>query len=105
MDEKDRRSTYRRAADLPRKIAIDTANDAALRPATTLWRMRTAAGDSQASCSVNETINGCDVIVIFTRGLGIAEHFGDVAAAMRHSMEIAGRLMAQGWIEIDLRDD
>jgi hypothetical protein len=77
----------------------------AARPTTTLWRMRSATYDNQASCSVTEvTEDGCDVLVVFAKGLGVPEHFADVGAAMRHSMEIAGRLIAQGWIDIDLHD-
>lgn len=72
---------------------------------TTLWRMRSAAQDNEASCSVTEADNGCDVLVIFTKGLGVPEHFPDVTAAMRHSMEIAGRLSAQGWSDVELADD
>jgi hypothetical protein len=71
---------------------------------TTLWRMRSAAQDNEASCSVTEDGDGCNVLVIFTKGLGVPEHFPDVTAAMRHSMEIAGRLAAQGWSDIDLKD-
>ncbi|HTM05516.1 MAG TPA: hypothetical protein VL173_18530 [Vicinamibacterales bacterium] len=69
-----------------------------------LWRMRSAAGDNQVTCSVITTADGCDVLVIFSKGLGVPEHFTDVTAAMRHSMEIAGRLTAQGWRDIDLSD-
>jgi hypothetical protein len=72
--------------------------------ATTLWRMRSATYHNQASCSVSDAEDGCDVTVVFTAGLGVPEHFDDVGDAMRHSMEIAGRLTAQGWIEIDLHD-
>jgi len=53
---------------------------------------------------VTEDGNGCEVLVLFTKGLGVPERFTDVAAAMRHSMEIAGRLTAQGWSELDLLD-
>jgi hypothetical protein len=74
------------------------------KPSATLWRMQSATLDNQASCSVREDDRGYDVLVVFTKGLGVPEHFDDVTAAMRHSMEIAGRLTAQGWIEIDLRD-
>ena len=69
-----------------------------------LWRMRSAAGDNQVTCSVIANADGCDVLVIFSKGLGVPEHFADVTAAMRHSMEIAGRLTAQGWRDIDLSD-
>ena len=73
--------------------------------ATTLWRMRSATCDNQASCSVSDIgEDGCEVVVVFAKGLGVPEHFGDVVAAMRHSMEIAGRLTAQGWIDVDLHD-
>jgi hypothetical protein len=74
------------------------------RPSITLWRMRSAACDNQASCSVTTADEGCDVLVVFAKGLGVPEHFADVTAAMRHSMEIAGRLIAQGWSDIDLSD-
>ena len=104
MDEKKRRSTGRRVNGQPRKTAIDTATDFTARPATTLWRMRSVTYDNQASCSVTDTEDGCDVLIVFTQGLGVPEHFDDVGAAMRHSMDIAGRLLAQGWIDIDLRD-
>lgn len=71
----------------------------------TLWRMRSATYDNQASCSVTDASHeGCDVLVIFAKGLGVPEHFDDVGAAVRHSMEIAGRLTAQGWVEIELSD-
>lgn len=72
---------------------------------TTLWRMRSATYENEASCSVTDgNGTGCDVLVVFTKGLGVPEHFDDVGAAMRHSMDIAGRLTAQGWIEIDVLD-
>ena len=102
MPEKDRRSTARRFDDFPRKMEI--ATEAPLRPSTTLWRMRSKTWD-QASCSVTEDASGWRVVVVFTRGLGVLEHFDHVEAAMRHSMEIAGRLAAQGWAELDLKDD
>lgn len=103
MDEKDRRSSSRRADDQPRKV---TAADAASRTSTTLWRMRSATYDNQASCSVIEGgRRGCDVLVLFTQGLGVPEHFDDVASALRHAMEIAGRLTAQGWVDVDLADE
>lgn len=71
----------------------------------TLWRMRSATYDNQASCSVTDASNeGCDVLVVFTKGLGVPEHFDDVGAAVQHSMEIAGRLTAQGWVDIELAD-
>lgn len=66
--------------------------------------MRNATLDNQASCSVTSDDSGCDVLVVFTKGLGVPEHFDDVTAAMRHTMAIAGRLTAQGWVDIDLRD-
>ena len=66
--------------------------------------MRSATLDNQASCSVTADDSGCDVLVVFTKGLGVPEHFGDVATAVRHSLEIAGRLTAQGWVDIDLAD-
>ena len=92
----------RRADDQPAKPRIKTADD---RPGTTvLWRMRSASLDNQASCSVTEDEDGCQVLVVFSKGLGVPEHFDNVAAAVRHSMEIAGRLTAQGWIDIDLTD-
>lgn len=69
-----------------------------------MWRMRSATMDNEASCSVTADDHGCDVLVVFAKGLGVPEHFPDVTAAMRHSMEIAGRLTAQGWVDIDLRD-
>ena len=71
----------------------------------TLWRMRSATCDNQASCSVTDASDeGCDVLVIFAKGLGVPEHFDDVGAAVRHSMEIAGRLTAQGWVYVELAD-
>ena len=71
----------------------------------TLWRMRSATYDNQASCSVTDASNeGCDVLVVFTKGLGVPEHFDDVSGAVQHSMEIAGRLTAQGWVDIELAD-
>jgi len=71
----------------------------------TLWRMRSATFDNQASCSVRDASNdGCDVLVVFAKGLGVPEHFDDVDAAVRHSMEIAGRLTAQGWVDLELSD-
>jgi hypothetical protein len=91
MHEKDRRPTVR------------TGN--AAQPAVTLWRMRSATDDNQASCSVTDVGKaGCDVLVVFAKGLGVPEHFDDIGAAVRHSMEIAGRLTAQGWLEIELSD-
>ena len=69
-----------------------------------MWRMRSAMLDNQASCSVTADSLGCDVLVVFTKGLGVLKHFDDVTTAMRHTMEIAGRLTAQGWVDIDLRD-
>jgi len=103
MDEQDPRSTPRHADDQPAKPRIKTADTAPPRP-TFLWRMRSASLDNQASCSVTEDEDGCQVLVVFSKGLGVPEHFDDVAAAVRHSMEIAGRLTAQGWIDIDLID-
>jgi len=71
----------------------------------TLWRMRSATYDNQASCSVTDVSSeGCDVVVLFTKGLGVPEHFDDVNAAVRHSAEIAGRLTAQGWVDLELSD-
>ena len=102
MDEQDPRSTPRHADDQPAKPRIKTA-DTAPRP-TILWRMRSASLDNQASCSVTEDEHGCHVLVVFAKGLGVPEHFADVTAAMRHSMEIAGRLTAQGWVDVDLSD-
>jgi hypothetical protein len=67
--------------------------------------MRSTTHDNQASCSVVECDEGgCDVRVIFAKGLGVPEHFRDIRAAVRHAMEIAGRLTAQGWADIDLAD-
>ena len=66
--------------------------------------MRSAMLDNQASCSVTADDTGCDVLVVFTKGLGVPEHFDDVTTALRHSLEIAGRLTAQGWVDMDLRD-
>jgi hypothetical protein len=66
--------------------------------------MRSAANDNHASCSVIENGAGCDLLVVFSKGLGVPEHFADVTAALRHAMEIAGRLTAQGWVEIELLD-
>jgi hypothetical protein len=66
--------------------------------------MKSATLDNQASCSVTEGDSGFDVLVVFAKGLGVPEHFDDVTAALCHSMEIAGRLTAQGWLEIDLPD-
>ena len=105
MDEKDRRSTVRRSDDRPRKSTLKTTDSLANRPAVTLWRMRSAMCDNQASCSVTETpAGGCSVLIVFAKGLGVPEHFDDIRAAVRHSLEIAGRLSAQGWVEIDLTD-
>jgi hypothetical protein len=71
----------------------------------TLWRMRSSTFDNQASCSVTDASDdGCEVLVIFAKGLGVPEHFDDVDAAVRHSMEIAGRLTAQGWVDLELSD-
>jgi len=103
MDEQDPRSTPRHADDQPAKPRIKTADTAPPRP-TFLWRMRSASLDNQASCSVTEDEHGCHVLVVFAKGLGVPEHFADVTAAMRHSMEIAGRLTAQGWVDVDLSD-
>lgn len=73
--------------------------------AVTLWRMRSATYDNQASCSVtDESDQGCELRVIFAKGLGVPEHFDDVGEAVRHSMEIAGRLFAQGWVDLELSD-
>ena len=67
-----------------------------------MWRMRSAIGDNQASCSVTEFSDAsCSVLVVFAKGLGIPEHFANVADAMRHSLEIAGRLTAQGWVDVE----
>jgi len=104
MDEKDR-SPVRRGED----ERGDEDGDRALgkiRPTqpTTMWRMRSATLDNQASCSVTTDDGGCDVLVVFTKGLGVPEHFDDLTTAVRHSMEIAGRLTAQGWVDIDLLD-
>ena len=105
MHENDRRSTVRRSDDRPRTAAIHTATDAAAQPAVTVWRMRSATYDNQASCSVTELNDaGCEVLIVFAKGLGVPERFDDVEAAVRHSMEIAGRLTAQGWVDIDLTD-
>jgi hypothetical protein len=105
MHEKDRRSSVRRSDDSPRKPRIDTTTVDRARHAVTLWRMRSATFDNQASCSVTDVgKGGCVVLVIFTKGLGVPEHFDDVGAAVRHSMEIAGRLTAQGWVDIELSD-
>jgi hypothetical protein len=71
---------------------------------TTVWRMGSATLDNQASCSVTTDRHGCNVLVLFTKGLGVPEHFDDLTTAVRHSMEIAGRLTAQGWVDIDLLD-
>lgn len=91
-----------RADDQPAKPKIETADD---RPGPTiLWRMRSSSLDNQASCSVTEDEQGYSVLVIFAKGLGVLERFDDVTTALRHSMEIAGRLTAQGWIDIDLID-
>jgi len=103
MDEQDPRSTPRHADDQPVKPRIKTADSAPSRP-TILWRMRSASLDNQASCSVAEDEHGCHVLVVFAKGLGVPEDFADVTAAMRHSMEIAGRLTAQGWVDVDLSD-
>ena len=92
----------RRADDQPAKPRIKTADDGP--GPTILWRMRSASLDNQASCSVTEDAEGCHLLVVFATGLGVPEHFADVTAAMRHSLEIAGRLTAQGWVEIDLLD-
>ena len=105
MDEKERRSTVRRSDDRPRRTTLDATGEANTRPAVTLWRMQSANFDNQASCSVTEKSDaGCDVLIVFAKGLGVPEHFDDVGAAVRHSMEIAGRLTAQGWVDVDLTD-
>ena len=84
---------------------MNTTDAITSRPAVTLWRMRSATRDNQASCSVTETsAAGCYVLVVFEKGLGVPEHFEDIEAAVRHSMEIAGRLTAQGWVDIGLQD-
>ena len=71
----------------------------------TLWRMRSTTYDNQVSCSVTDVSGeGYDVLVVFTQGLGVPEHFDDVGAAVRHSREIACRLTAQGWVDIELSD-
>ena len=104
MHEKERRSQVRRSDDRPRRTTIQTTSDTT-KPAVTLWRMRSATGDNQASCSVTELpTGGCDVLVVFAKGLGIPERFADAGAALRHSMEIAGRLTVQGWVDIELSD-
>ena len=106
MHEKDRRSTVRRSDDRPRQTATHSATDFTARPAITLWRMRSATHDNQAICSVAETNGMCYVLVVFAKGgLGVPERFDDVGAAVRHSMEIAGRLTAQGWVDIELHDE
>jgi len=103
MDEKDGRSSAgREDADRSPDHPLDVDRPE-LEP-TTIWRMRSATLDNQASCSVTTGNSGCDVLVVFTKGLGVPEHFDDVTTAMRHSMEIAGRLTAQGWVDVDLRD-
>jgi len=102
MDEKDRRSSVRRSDDRSPRHRLDIV--APLPEPTTIWRMRSATLDNQASCSVTTDGTGCNVLVVFAKGLGVPEHFDDVTAAMRHSMEIAGRLTAQGWVELELRD-
>ena len=102
MDEKDQRSSARRANDDSGNTRLRALTQPA--QATTIWRMRSAAFDNQASCSVTTGASGCDVLVVFAKGLGVPEHFDDMTTAVRHSMEIAGRLTAQGWVEIDLRD-
>jgi len=97
MDENDQRSSVHRdgySLDKTRKPAQPT----------TLWRMRSRTFDNQASCSVIVDDSGCDVLVVFAKGLGVPEHFSDVTVAMRHTMEIAGRLTAQGWVDLDLPD-
>jgi hypothetical protein len=96
MLDKDRRSSVRRVGD-------HRGTDA--RSTTTLWRMRSPMRDNQASCSVTITAAGCDVLVVFSKGLGVPERFPDAVSAMRHSMEIAGRLIAQGWVEVDAPDE
>ena len=101
MAEQDGRSTPRRAGDQPSKPRLKTAENS---PPTILWRMRSAIRDNQASCSATEDEDGWRVLVVFAKGLGVSEHFDDVAAAVRHSMEIAGRLTAQGWVDVDLID-
>ena len=98
MDEKDPRSSERRSD--PEQTPLDALRHAPSRPVT-LWRMRSATLDNQASCSVTEDDKGFDVLVVFAKGLGVPEHFDNVVSAMCHSMEIAGRLTAQGWQEID----
>jgi hypothetical protein len=103
MDEKDPHSAARRDHDIPRRISIDAAHATSRLP-TILWRMRSATFDNQASCSVTVDDTGCDVLVVFTKGFGVPEHFADISAAMHHSMEIAGRLTAQGWVDIEIRD-
>ena len=103
MDEKDRRSNVRRSDEYPRKMRLDSLGAAPSRPLT-LWRMRSATLDNQASCSVTEDDSGYDVLVVFAKGFGVPEHFDDVTSAMCHSMEIAGRLTAQGWSELDLSE-
>ena len=105
MHEKDRRSTVRRSDDRPRHTATHSATDFSAHPAVTLWRMRSATHDNQASCSVTETSGPCYVLVVFAKGLGVPERFEDVGEAIRHSMEIAGRLTAQGWVDIELHDE
>jgi hypothetical protein len=67
--------------------------------------MRSATRDNQASCSITETSGPCYVLVVFAKGLGVPERFEDVDGAIRHSMEIAGRLTAQGWVEVELPDE
>ena len=105
MDEKDRRSTVRRSDDRPRKTTLNLTDAVTGRPAVTLWRMQSATRDNQASCSVTETSTaGCCVLVVFAKGLGVPEHFDDIGAAVRHSMEIAGRLTAQGWVDLEMPD-
>ena len=99
MDEKDPRASDRRSD--PRKAPLDALREDPSRPVT-LWRMKSATLDNQASCSVTEDNNGYDVLVVFAKGFGVPEHFDNVVSAMCHSMEIAGRLTAQGWLEIDV---
>src|SRR4051794_27248829 len=101
MDERDRQSSDAPSGDR----SGDNRHDIVRPPEpTTIWRMRSATLNNQVSCSVTADSGGCDVLVVFTKGLGVPEHFDDVTTAMRHTMEIAGRLTAQGWVDIDLRD-
>ena len=105
MDERDRRTAPQRPDERPR-LAIDAADATTPIQPVTLWRMRSAAGDNQASCSVTGLdATGCTVLILFAKGLGVPERFANIDAAMHHAMEIAGRLIALGWTELDLRDD